>query len=585
MSRFSPSSIELKPEVKKSEEPPSGFQLCGKVEDEKLTNWTVKTETIMPDMKSETMKEETKDSVKLEMRIDDVDTDLKVNTAPKMEVKDEKTTTVIESERGELTPSHRDGSLAEDSSEDHSTYPTPATPEPDVSATPDAEELVLPTPAAPARKAPQTARTAPVVHIKAEPIDIDIESASNSAELARPEKRRRIFMDGVVVPSIASVRSRAEAERQEIHRKLEQLRNPIVKKPKNVPTLSLDTVRARLESIGYEPYPIDLEKDILDVTVRRDFMAEEYGGNAQMTYPKIGDAFVAKTGMKYFMYLNLLYNPHCPEVPGAPGLLFDADFPSDSDDSESDDSESDDSDDEDENKYKISNKNGDEGEEEGDGDKGKKKEEDPTRILFSRLDSATWQYQGQYVLAPAPPLTLNEWKQQSPQVRKTWAKQLSIKSWGRSIRADIVLRRQLGRKPTKRETKTALKSDNKFKTVTPEEISSAFNRGEVIIVVSTLECVGYNTNFQRDLAAKMPFFVPKPRKQVTKKPGSKRKGKKAAPAKRGAAPVSRGQKRKREEVDEEDDSDVGPESEEEQDRREIIYRPQGTRSRLIHVAP
>ncbi|KAJ7499695.1 hypothetical protein FB451DRAFT_1014745, partial [Mycena latifolia] len=302
-----------------------------------------------------------------------------------------------------------------------------------------------------------------------------------------------------------------------------------------------------------EPYPIDLEKDILDVTVRRDFMGKEYGGNPQETYPKIAPAFVEKTGMKYFMYLNLLYNPHCPEIPGAPGLLFDADFPSDSDDS---DSESDSDDD-----------------------------EDKSETLFSRLGSGIWQYQGQYVKAPVAPLTLDEWKQQSPAVRRTWAKQLSIKGWGRSIRADIALRRQLGRKPTKAETKIALKSKDNFFNVTPKEISSAFNRGEVIIVVSTLQCVGYKTDFQRDLAAKMPFFVPKPRKQTTKKPASNRKGRNTAVNQGRVTSTSRGQKRKRREPEsssEEEDDDDYAESEEEEPS-ENIYRSLGTRSRPIRV--
>ncbi|KAJ6454286.1 hypothetical protein C8R47DRAFT_953224, partial [Mycena vitilis] len=204
------------------------------------------------------------------------------------------------------------------------------------------------------------------------------------------------------------------------------------------------------------PYPIDLEHDILDVTVRRDFMAQEYGGNPQETYPKIGKAFVEKTGLKYFMYLNLLHNPHCPEIPGAPGLLFDASYKKD-------------------------------------------KPEDMGEILFARLDQAVWQYQGQYVLARADDLTIAEWKQQSPKVRKQWANQLTVKRWGRTIRADVTLRRELGRKPTKAETKAALATNDKFSDVTPEEISGAFNRGEAVIVVHTLKCVGYNVDLQRNL--------------------------------------------------------------------------------------
>ncbi|KAJ7721341.1 hypothetical protein DFH07DRAFT_932839 [Mycena maculata] len=443
---------------------------------------------------------------------------------------------------------------------------------------------------------------------------------------ARPEKRHRVFMDAVIIPTLASVR-RAEAERKEIHRKLELLRNPIVKKPKNTPTLCLDTVRARLEPIGYDLYPIDLEKDIRDVTVRRDFMSEHYGGNPQETYPKISATFVEKTGMEFFMYLNLFHNPYCPEVPGAPGLLFDAICADEYSDSEPDDNsdnsgggsnrsddDSEGSNDEDRGEKDKGEDKNNEDEDKKDEDKLKPVEED---ILFARLDQSTWQYQGQYVRAPAPPLTVEEWKQQPLKVRNTWASQLSTKRWGQTIRTDIVLRRQLGRKPTKHETRAARKSGNKFFNVTPEEISSAFDRGEAIIVVSTLKCVGYNADFQRDLAAKIPFFVPKERKQRPKKGVPKTKGKQAVKVeevegkqaatangkqavkangkqavkgKRNAAPGPRGRKRKREESlsDEEDngfenDSDVVPESEDE-DLYEVAYRPRGTRSRPIVVA-
>ncbi|KAJ7083124.1 hypothetical protein B0H15DRAFT_428600 [Mycena belliarum] len=366
-------------------------------------------------------------------------------------------------------------------------------------------------------------------------MDIDIRESEPDTDNEPPAKRCRLIMDAVEVPSIASVRIRAEVERQEIHRKLELLRNPIVKKPKDTPTLSLDSVRERLRSIGYEVYPIDLENTILDVTVRRDFMSKEYGGNPQDTYPKIGSAFVARTGKSRFSYLNLLYNPHCPEIPGAPGLLFDV---------------------------KCSGEPNDSG-----GDQVKEEEGKPHGAGGNEDEPR----------GPAPPLTLDEWKQQSSAVRKNWAKQIAKKRWGLSIRADITLRRQLGRKPTDAEKKAALKSKNAFKTVTPEEISSALDRREVIVVVSTLKCVGYKADFQRDLAAKIPFFVPPPRKAA----GKGKKGKNTNHRK--AAPVVKGQKRKRMEPESDsDDEDSDSTSEEEE---EIVYRPRGTRSRPIVNTP
>ncbi|KAJ7983092.1 hypothetical protein DFH06DRAFT_977985, partial [Mycena polygramma] len=336
-----------------------------------------------------------------------------------------------------------------------------------------------------------------------------------------------------------------------------------------------------------QPYPIDLEPDIRDVTVRRDFMSQDYGGNPQETYPKIAKVFVEKTRLKRFMYLNLVYNPHCPEIPGAPGLLFDV-------------------------ACAGSNDEIDRGEERKEGEEGAKPDEDKTWILFARLDRATWQYQGQYVLTLAEDLNLQEWKQQSPKVRENWAHQITVKKWGRNIRADVTLRRELGRKPTKAETEASLrKKDNKFSDVTAEEISSAFDRGEVVIVVHTLKCVGYNVDLQRNLAAKFPLFVPKPSKprnsnnnggnKATAKPKSAAKAKsetQASAAKRGAgnkvSPVKRSAaarpgslKRKRQDWD---DSDVESEDDstdwrgwrdENEEPEENDYRPRGTRSRPI----
>ncbi|KAJ7196878.1 hypothetical protein B0H12DRAFT_1167744 [Mycena haematopus] len=390
--------------------------------------------------------------------------------------------------------------------------------------------------------------------VKDEPIDMDIDSLLASADTPRPEKRRRIFMEAVVVPFDRSSRAHANADRQvradmehqALHDKFELLKNvfsfpfflfscmlipyislqPKVKKPKDVPVLSLDTVMARLSAhgISLEPYPIDLEPEIRDVTVRRDFMSQEYGGNAQRTYPKIRKEFWEKTGMN-----------------------------SDIDLAESDD------------------------EDEAKGAKNSQNKKNKRQ----RIRTHMWQYQGQYVLAPAESLTVNEWKQQPLNVRRTWAQQLAIKRWGRWIRAEITLRRELGRRPTRAEKKTALMdSDNKFLAVTPEEISKAFDRGEAVIVVSTMKCVGYKADFQRVLAEKMPHFKarsnPKP-KPAPLKPSS---------TKRSVASAPRGKKRARQELEDhddfEDDSDVVPESEDEDEGpQEIVYRSRGTRSRPI----
>ncbi|KAJ7210637.1 hypothetical protein B0H12DRAFT_409650 [Mycena haematopus] len=421
-----------------------------------------------------------------------------------------------------------------------------------------------------------------------------IDSLLASADTPRPEKRRRILMDAVVVPfdHLARVHAnadrqvRADMEHQALHDKFELLKNPKVKKSKDAPVLSLDTVMARLSAhgINLEPYPIDLEPEIRDVTVRRDFMSQEYGGNRQDTRPPIGEDFWMKTGLRNFMYLNLDFNPRCPEIPGAPGLLFNVACPGDSD---IDLSKLDDKDDTKRAKKCKPNKKNEKAKE----DK-KTRDEDKTEILFARLDTHMWQYQGQYVTASAKDLTIEEWKRQPLKVRRTWVRKLSLKKWGRPIRAEVALRRELGRRPTRAEKTTALKDKkNKFLAVTPEDISKAFNRGEVVIKVSTMKCVGYNADFQRVLAEKMPLFIPDPSKG--KNTGSNSKPEpavKPSSAKHGVPSVSRGKKRARQELenhddfedDFENDSDVVPESEDEDEGpQETVYRSRGTRSRPI----
>ncbi|KAJ7476964.1 hypothetical protein B0H11DRAFT_1305882 [Mycena galericulata] len=406
--------------------------------------------------------------------------------------------------------------------------------------------------------------------VKVEPIDVDMDTGSALTDQARPGKRCKFVMEAVFVPSLASAR-RAEAERKEINKKLEQLRNPIVKKPKNTPTLSLDTIRDRLESIGYDPYPIDLKKDILDVTVRRDFMSKEYGGNSQAMCPKIAPNFVERTGMKYFMYPNLLFNPHCPEVPGAPGLLFHVGCPGTSGEGEDE--------------KRVAGGDNKDDEELEDEEEEEDDDDFESWILICRLAQGIWQYQGQYVQGPAPRLTTQEWKQQPSKVKTVWTDGISKCDWGQSIRADIALRKELGRKPTIAEKETALENGNKFSTVTPEEVWAAFDRGEVAIYLSTMKCVGYNVDFQKDLAAKMPFFVPEPSK---KKKGAQKTGRKQqAKGKRAAASATKSRKRKREESSSDegrvsDKGDIDLESEDD-DFDEIVYRPRRKRSRSIEL--
>jgi hypothetical protein len=137
--------------------------------------------------------------------------------------------------------------------------------------------------------------------------------------------------------------------------------------------MSMDSVHLRLRDIGYDLYPIPLAKDIQDVTVTRQFISCHYGGNTQATFPSIKQSFLDKHGLNDFMYPNLEYNPHAPEVPGAPGLFFGA----------------------------IGGPAG---------------EWDDEQRVICRIKQSEWQYQGQYVFAPVESLTKEEWCSQKTSV-------------------------------------------------------------------------------------------------------------------------------------------------------------------------
>jgi len=223
--------------------------------------------------------------------------------------------------------------------------------------------------------------------------------------------------------------------------------------------LSDDVVHHRLALIGHETYDVGLDLHLRDVTTTRSFTSRKWGGNTQSTFPKIGEDFLAQHGLDDFMYLNLLFNPHAPRWPGAPGLFF------------------------------ASSAAG--------GEAGAW----PTvQRVVVRLKTNTWLYVGQYRCTPAPSLTTDEWKSQALKVKQTWANKTATQGWGEDIRAQIVLKRRLHRNPTKQELTDAIASGEKF-AASADATHRAFDDGDAVLHSWCMKCVGYDEDFQREIAA------------------------------------------------------------------------------------
>jgi len=271
-----------------------------------------------------------------------------------------------------------------------------------------------------------------------------------------PRKKRRFVFDGVEVPRLRSLGGMKldndVATEADIRERLKKLQNPKVKQ-KNDSGFRLDTVHSRMRNIGYEPYDISLPAHILEATFSRKYLSATYGGNPQQTFPVISNENFLRHGLRNFMYLNLDYDPHAPQIPGAPGLFFECES------------------------YV--------------------KQWELQRVI-TRLLPGEWNPEGLYKISPAPSLTKEEWQAQAATVRNTWHKNILNNEYGRNVRARITLRKEFGREPKVREVEEATKDkSNKFMAISVDDIARAYDYGEEAIAVWCMKCIGYDEEFQR----------------------------------------------------------------------------------------
>ncbi|KAF5374200.1 hypothetical protein D9758_004621 [Tetrapyrgos nigripes] len=366
--------------------------------------------------------------------------------------------------------------------------------------------------------------------------DVDHDSESPSGSTNRAPKRRRIELQGVFVRVFDQI-LRSERRKRELKRKFKKLKNPKAKMTKIEEKMMLSDEafhsRLRLEGIQLDPMPINLIKTILDIPVRREFMRDRYGGSAISCFPGIAQERVDQHGYSDFMYLNMKYHPNAPQVPGAPGLFYNA---------------------------------GETNEDWTDPSWGKKMR------VFTRLESGVWLKMGIYDLFYSKPLSREEWSRDDMATMRTaWAKKLFEKDWGRRMRCSIKLRKSLKREPTPEELKEAMATKDDFKAVTADDIGRAFMRGEEVVSVWAMKCVDYDVDFQKTIVEAFGQWTkPAPKKSAKSKgnPGPRPKATKVSTS--SSSKTSK--KRKAQEMEEENSDD---------DEYDPVYVPRGTRSRPV----
>ncbi|KAJ3573127.1 hypothetical protein NP233_g2627 [Leucocoprinus birnbaumii] len=289
---------------------------------------------------------------------------------------------------------------------------------------------------------------------------------------------------------------------------LDKIRNPRIK-VKIQSEVDEDTLAERIKKMDSPFYDIKIPQADRDVEAPRALFSSLFGGNSRQTFPKIAKKFLDQHGLDDFMFPKLNWNPHVPQVPGAPGLLFLA----------------------------------------GGHAKDMKMDINGHVLrVITCLEDGHWLYMGQYSFTPTESLTLREVAKQDSKVGVSSLRCFVVrKGWGRLIALRIAARKRFKcRNPTEAQL-GRIDPAKLASIIAPDDVEAAFKSGEEIFGVWEMRCVGYDVEFQEKIVQGMKTWVPPP----SQKP--KREKKEAIIALR----TSKGQKRKRsDESDEDSDEDT-----------------------------
>ncbi|EKM58941.1 uncharacterized protein PHACADRAFT_180986 [Phanerochaete carnosa HHB-10118-sp] len=253
---------------------------------------------------------------------------------------------------------------------------------------------------------------------------------------------------------------------QQIRDALACINNSQAKVKKNL-TFSDRILYRRLRQIGFEIYPIEdnVNKFFL---FSRYYFSNRFGGSFVETFPTISAQKVREHGLDDWAFPSLEFNPHAPQVPGAPGLIY-----------------------------------------EPGGSVLNCEPNKRTCRMFVRLDAGKWLYVGMYTFVGAEPLTPQEFADQPAKMKLTWAQELKRqRGWGNYILARIFFRsRHQGRKPTKKEREQLMNNQTALNSVTDEQIIEAYSRGDEEFGVWSIKCIGYDTEWLAQLIDDYPRWM------------------------------------------------------------------------------
>ncbi|KAJ3571098.1 hypothetical protein NP233_g3975 [Leucocoprinus birnbaumii] len=324
---------------------------------------------------------------------------------------------------------------------------------------------------------------------------LDLDQPTDTEKLAKPPSKEHLDGDSAIKKAFENPKVKIKAERE----------------------INIKTLMSRLNDLQH----FEIDKDMIppeirDFDVPRDLISSLYGGNTQETFPAIAERFRKKHGIDHFMYPNLDYNPACPRNPGAPGLFF---------------------------MTKPEHE---------DSSKREKLKERFHRVI-SRLATNKWLYMGEYMLTEVADLTVSEWEEQSSAFKKTWSREICCKNYGRKVLKRMAARKRFGCMDPEQDQIFAVEDSGEWKKFSPDDVETAFAKGEETFQIWRMVCIGYDAGFQQRLYDESV--------KKSKEANQKQKKGKGTQGANKSKNARTGKKRKRVETSDSESSDSEPEVE------------------------
>ncbi|KAL5527052.1 hypothetical protein ACEPAG_5843 [Sanghuangporus baumii] len=250
-------------------------------------------------------------------------------------------------------------------------------------------------------------------------------------------------------------------DQQSIKQNLSHLKNPEVEETEQGLMSGIEILHKRLAKIGYKIFQIRASPAFINMTFSRSMLNYAFSGRMIDTFSTIQTDRLPQSLRGYvsirFMCLNALYNAHCPQKPGAPGLYYalrdSARWPN------------------------------------------------TQELVFTRYGSNRWNFMGIYSITKSQQLSAEEFQSLSLKVQDTWFSNIWSYKWGNYTLAAIFLRKHQSAEPNDVEVEYYAKKKTGLihRKVTSNDVKQAFLSGAEKINVWTMKCIGYDEELKKRL--------------------------------------------------------------------------------------